>query len=236
MSFEWQCPYCNHHTTILHTNFTAINSDLHIENKSGVRRLRVEWIVCPNTECKNYTLIACLFELKYSNSKGSWVQGELLRYFDLIPGSTAKVFPEYIPQAILDDYKEACAISLLSPKASATLARRCLQGMIRDFWKVKKNRLVDEINAIEDKIDPLTWQSIDAVRKIGNIGAHMEKDIDLIIDVEPNEAILLINLIELLINDWYINRFEREKKLNKLIEISKQKEEDKKSNDDLKQE
>ena len=34
-----------------------------------------------------------------------------------------------IPQ-LMDDYEEACAIVNLSPKASATLSRRCLQGMI----------------------------------------------------------------------------------------------------------
>jgi hypothetical protein len=65
--------------------------------------------------------------------------------------------------------------------------------MIRDFWGVSKNRLVDEVEAIEEKMDPLTWQAIDAVRKIGNIGAHMEADINVIIEVEPREASLLIN-------------------------------------------
>ena len=45
-----------------------------------------------------------------------------------------------------------------------------------------------EIDAIKDKVDPLTWKSIDATRKIGNIGAHMEKDINLIVDVDPKEA------------------------------------------------
>ena len=73
------------------------------------------------------------------------------------------------------------------------MSRRCLQGMIRDFWGVSKNRLVDEVEAIEEKMDPLTWQAIDAVRKIGNIGAHMEADINVIIEVEPREASLLIN-------------------------------------------
>ena len=40
--------------------------------------------------------------------------------------------------------------------------------------------------------------AIDAVRKIGNIGAHMERDINLIVDIDPNEAAILIGLIELL--------------------------------------
>ncbi len=115
-----------------------------------------------------------------------------------------------------------------SPKAAATLARRCLQGMVRDFWKVKKGRLIDEILAIEDKVDPLTWQSIDAVRKIGNIGAHMEKDINLIIDVDPNEARILLQLIEQLIEEWYVNRHEKELRLKAIVDISTQKDDKKK--------
>jgi len=107
-------------------------------------------------------------------------------------------------------------ISELSPKASATLSRRALQGMIRDFWKISKNRLADEINALRDKVDSTIWDAIDGVRHVGNIGAHMEKDIDIIVDVEPEEAGQLIWLIEVLIKDWYINRAEREARLRDL--------------------
>jgi hypothetical protein len=134
-----------------------------------------------------------------------------------------KVLPEYVPAPIVTDYREACLIRDLSPKASATLARRCLQGMIRDFWGVSKSRLLDEVNAIEDKVDPLTWNAIDAVRNIGNIGAHMERDINVIIDVDPEEAKLLIGLIETLIDDWYVNRYEREQRLARLIAVSAEK-------------
>ena len=81
--------------------------------------------------------------------------------------------------------------------------------MIRDYWKVKPGRLIDEIAAIQQKVDPVTWHGIEAVRKLGNIGAHMEKDIDLILDVDPDEATLLIKLIEMLIRDWYITTEER---------------------------
>ena len=139
------------------------------------------------------------------------------------PSSHALQFPSFIPKAIIVDYEEACLIRDLSPKASATLSRRCLQGIIRDFWSIKKGRLVDEINAIEDKVDPITWQAIDSVRSIGNIGAHMEKDIDLIIDVEPEEAQLLIGLIEILIKDWYIAKHERQKHLESIIGVAKDK-------------
>ncbi|MCC7300620.1 MAG: DUF4145 domain-containing protein, partial [Verrucomicrobia bacterium] len=133
------------------------------------------------------------------------------------------------PAAIVADYNEACLIQEASPKASATLSRRCLQGIIRDFWKVKAGRLVDEIEQIKDKTDPLTWEAIDSVRKVGNIGAHMEKDIDLIVDVDPSEAELLIGLIETLIRDWYVTREERKSRLLQIKQVAEQKEQAKKT-------
>lgn len=139
-----------------------------------------------------------------------------------------KNIPDYIPKAILNDYNEACEIKDLSPKASATLARRCLQGIIRDFWKVKPDKLNKEIEAIEDKIDPLIWKAIDSVRKVGNIGAHMEKDINMIVDVEPHEAELLINLIETVLDEWYVARHKREEKLSSIVALSKAKDEERK--------
>jgi hypothetical protein len=161
---------------------------------------------------------------EYGVVGSTWRVGKHLQTWNLIPPSSAKVFPEYVPKPILDDYTEACAIRDLSPKASATLSRRCLQGMIRDFWKISKPRLIDEIEAIKDKTDATTWQAIDAVRKIGNIGAHMEKDINVIVDVDPNEAQVLIELIEMLIKDWYIVDHERKERLKEIVSISGAKE------------
>jgi hypothetical protein len=148
------------------------------------------------------------------------------------PRSFAKQFPDYIPEAIKADYEEACLIRDLSPKASATLSRRCIQGIIRDYWGVKKGRLVDEINDIKEKVDSLTWQAIDSVRSIGNIGAHMEKDINLIVDVEPKEAQLLIGLIEVLLKDWYVARQERKNRLESIINVAKVKLDEKKQKSD----
>lgn len=44
-------------------------------------------------------------------------------------------------------------------------------------------------------MDADAWKAIEAVRHVGNTGAHMEKDINLIVDVEPEETKLLIGLI-----------------------------------------
>lgn len=60
----------------------------------------------------------------------------------------------------------------------------------------------------------------------------MEVDINLIIDVETNEASLLIQLIETSIKDWYITRHDREERLKSIVEIADQKELQRKSNEE----
>jgi hypothetical protein len=226
MAFNWVCPYCDTKTTINRDNYTIHENGMTINNSDGHRMIADEWIVCPNKDCGRVTLSILLYEYKWNSVQ--WLKGNKLQEWRLLPSSYAKVFPAYIPVPLRKDYEEASVIVTLSPKASATLSRRCLQGIIRDFWKVSKPRLIDEILAIEDKVDPLTWKSIDAVRKVGNIGAHMEKDINLIIDVDPEEANLLLQLIELLFEEWYIHRHEREVKLKAIAELAVKKDEQKK--------
>ena len=225
---HFSCPYCNHDTILQQQNYVDDGKHFLIENPIyGLKYLRWIYIVCPNPDCKKYTLVVGFYNLK-TGPNGLKVD-DLERTWDLIPPSKAKSFPDYIPKLILNDYNEACLIVNLSPKASATLSRRCLQGIIRDFWKVNPGRLVDEIEQLRDKTDPLTWDAIDSVRKVGNIGAHMEKDINLIVDVDPNEAEMLINLIEILLKDWYVAREERKNRLIQIKSIADSKEMDKKS-------
>ena len=229
IKFNWSCPYCNRDATITNSNFSQSVHFFDNENKDGDSALITTVITCPNDECQEYTIRAKLHSAFWVHGSHK-IEKEVRFQWSMKPSSLAKQFPSYIPEAIVSDYKEACLIRDLSSKASATLSRRCLQGIIRDFWSVKKGRLVDEINLIKDKIDPITWQAIDSVRSIGNIGAHMEKDINLIIEVEPQEAQLLIGLIEVLIKDWYIAKHERQKHLESIIGVAGIKAEKKKSN------
>ena len=136
---------------------------------------------CPN--CGEYTVTA-----KGTGAKVKDVS-VLIR-----PQSIAKKYPDYIPSRIREDYEEACAIIFLSPKASATLARRCLQGMIRDFWGISKRNLYDEISELEGKVQPDLWAALDGLRQLGNIGAHMERDTNIIVEIDSGEAEKLIKL------------------------------------------
>ena len=213
--FNWTCPHCDRAVTITGNRITTDRHTLWQENSDGRRSLISTFIVCPNPDCRKFTLTAKLHESKIEQH--SEVIGQQLQAWNLVPSSSAKSFPSYIPATILGDYQEACYIRDLSPKASATLSRRCLQGILRDFWQVKPGRLVDEIDQIKDRVDPLTWEAIDALRKLGNIGAHMEKDINLIVDVDPQEAELLIGLIETLLKEWYVVREERKARMGALV-------------------
>lgn len=131
--------------------------------------------------------------------------------------------PEYIPAALRNDYNEACAILDASPKAAATLARRCLQGMFHDYWGVNEGNLAKEIAKIKEKIPADQYRVLDGVRRLGNIGAHMEKDVNLIVDIDPGEAQKLIKLLELLMKDWYIARHDREELYNDILAIDQDK-------------
>ena len=220
--FNWTCPHCERDVTIVERMQSINYHHLTINNAEGEFILVSEFVVCPNSQCSHFSLWVTLCERVEVNTGGMRQArpGKQVKRWDLIPESRARNFPSYIPAVILDDYREACLIRDASPKASATLSRRCLQGMIRDFWGVKAGRLIDEIDAIRDKVDSITWEAIDAIRKLGNIGAHMEKDINLIVDVDQKETELLIGLIEQLMGEWYINREERKNRMEGLIEAA----------------
>ncbi|MFA4999214.1 MAG: DUF4145 domain-containing protein [Parcubacteria group bacterium] len=205
---NYTCPYCGRYTTITDPNKDSCWYKINVQKPTlGDVGFNISAITCPNEECHKLVLVSQLTKARWC--AGSWQKGDVLQTWRLLPESEAKVLPDYISDPIKSDYYEACRIRDLSPKASATLARRCLQGMIRDFWKISKSRLKDEVDALEEKVDQDTWSSIDAVRSVGNIGAHMEKDINIIVDVEPEEAQLLIGLIEQLVDDWYVDRENR---------------------------
>ena len=224
---HWSCPFCNRDATLQIQDRVLGWKEFTIQEPAdGHKALVWRYVVCPNPRCKKFTLRVSLLECGWDEGEGQWMPGEPIRTWDLIPSSRAKAFPDYVPKPILDDYNEACLIVDLSPKASATLSRRCLQGILRNFWGVSPGNLAGEISQIKHKTDPLTWDAIDSVRKIGNVGAHMEKDIDLIVDVDPNEAEMLVGLIEILIKDWYVAREERRNRLTQIKSIADQKDEE----------
>ena len=100
--------------------------------------------------------------------------------------------------------------------------------MIRDFWGVAKATLHAELAAIEDKCDSGIYAAMMAVKSVGNIGAHPERDVNLIVDVDPDEACQLLDLIRLLDDEWYRMRAARTARLASLADMAGAKAEAKK--------
>lgn len=185
-------------------------------------------MLCLN-ECSKTSLHFSIFEYNRNRSDN---RGDLIESWGLWPETQSKPQPDYIPIDLRNDYDEACLIRDKSPKSAATLARRCLQGMIRDFCGIQKGTLGGEIEVLRRRVEdgtapagvsPESVDGIDAVRSIGSIGAHMEKDINIIFDAEPDEAQILIDLIETLFDEWYVARHARAQRFARVAAIAAEK-------------
>ena len=220
-SGTYVCPYCGHDQAFMnnhdeiHVGFHRYDDEYNIRRYGYESEFDIHCFQCANQKCRKI----CLTSFNRLTRE----------QFDILPEVTFKHYPNYIPEQIRQDYEEACTILEKSPKAAATLYRRCLQGMIRDFWGITKSKLIEEIEALRDKVSPVQWKAIDGLRKIGNIGAHMEKDVNMIVDIEPNEAKKLQKLIELLMEQWYVARHDEEMLLTEIADISNEKESERKN-------
>lgn len=234
MNSNWTCPYCAHVQTVTDSRWFEHSAHINVGGTvEGSLSSCTIAIGCANSDCNKITVT---FSIRPDQSlqyeyRVNW-DSEPFYNRRVLPENSSKPQPSYIPSQIVEDYVEACMISNYSPKASATLSRRCIQGMIRDFAKISKATLFAEINALRDAVNDgkapagvtiETIEAIDHLRSIGNIGAHMERDIDVIVPVDPGEAHALIELIEMLLDEWYVARHRRQERLATIAKISEEK-------------
>jgi hypothetical protein len=169
----------------------------------------VEHYSCPNPKCKK--LIMYLVSSRdISRVPGSPdVPVQLIDRRLVRPKCTNRppVAPE-VPEAFAGGYVEACLVLADSPKASAALSRRCLQNILREKCGIRHSELANEIQEILDSKSLPSYISeiIDAVRNVGNFAAHPIKSRQTgeIIDVEPGEAELNLDVIEALFDFYFV--------------------------------
>jgi hypothetical protein len=107
----------------------------------------------------------------------------------------------------------------ISPKASAALARRCLQAILHEQG-YKDRDLAKEINLILNEDDPNKGlpqslrDMIDRVRNFGNFSAHpiTDKTSLQVIDVEPHEAEWCLEIVEEMFQHFYVQPAVRAKR------------------------
>lgn len=140
----------------------------------------------------------------------------------VLPRTSTRVRLDGIPAELAQDYEEACAVLDASPAASAALARRCLQGLIRERFGITEDKLYDAIKKVEDlkALPPHLADGLDRVREIGNLAAHPKHDAEfaVIVRVDREEAEWTLEILEGLFRHCYVEPVEHERRTKKLRE------------------
>lgn len=128
--------------------------------------------------------------------------------------------PAEVPNHIAQDYTEAALVLSISPKASAALSRRCLQGVLREEGKTKAKDLADQINEVLPNLPTRIADNLDAVRVIGNFAAHPMKSqtTGIIVEVEVGEAGWNLDVLDALFDYYYVRPALEQKKREALNE------------------
>ena len=120
--------------------------------------------------------------------------------------------PPEVPALVADDFNEANVVLKLSPKASAALSRRCLQGILSAHGYTSKN-LVDQISAALNETDAskalpsAIRENMDAIRNFGNFSAHpiTDKTSLQVVEVEEGEAEWCLEILRDLFDHYYVS-------------------------------
>jgi len=126
-------------------------------------------------------------------------------------GANRGPVPPEVPTHIGQDYVEPCRVLPFSAKASAALARRCLQTILREQG-YKARDLAKEIDLLLNETDPKKGipqslrLTVDTIRGFGNFSAHPVTDITTlqIIDVQPEEAEWCLETIDEMFQHFYV--------------------------------
>ena len=124
------------------------------------------------------------------------------------PKGATRPVPREVSPPYSQDFIEACLVLPDSEKASAALARRCLQSILRDKAQTTKRDLADQIDEVinSGKLPSHITEGLHAVRNIGNFAAHPMKSTSTgtIVNVEPGEAEWTLDVIESLFDFYFV--------------------------------
>ena len=200
-----QCPHCSVATAV---DFEALGAQrMRQREEGGGVWYRADYGYCQSSECGRLVMRVITEE-----------DGKEETEEFVVPRGRARSDTRHVPAGILSDYEQACDVLHLSPAASAALARRCLQGVIRSHFGVTKNSLHDEIVEVSGGLPEHLAGGLDRVREIGNLAAHPAQDSNagLIVAVEEDEAEWTLEILESLFRHCYVEPREYERRTRKL--------------------
>ena len=194
-----KCPHCS---VTVAPWYSYNNLEYDGRNNYGVKRF-----ICP--ACKQMVVQLVVGERGHSEwHRDHGLIGEVTEII-VHPRRGARAgCPAEAPPHIAEDFNEAALVLTDSPKASAALSRRCLQHILRETAKIKPGNLSNEMQELLNRQTLPTHiaENLDAIRNIGNFAAHPSKDAATgdIAPVEPHEAEWNLDVLELLIDFYYV--------------------------------
>lgn len=165
---------------------------------------------CPNEKCNKIIIeLGKSRNIDFDEEHHEILDENGLKVERIFPiGGDRPKAPKEVESIFAEDYNEACLVLPFSPKASAALSRRCLQNIIRMKEGIKGRNLKTEIDELiaTKKLPSYISENLDIIRGFGNIAAHGMKDqkSGLILDVEPNEAEFLLDVLDLLFDFYFV--------------------------------
>lgn len=130
---------------------------------------------------------------------------------------------KHIPFSVRQDFIEAFRVRKVSLKASATLARRCLQNTLRHAFpemETKLGWLSQEIRWVEDnhKLDSDIIDALNALKEAGNFSAHPEKEGELqtIYELSPEDLDACFSVLEELFDECFVKPAEKKERRERL--------------------
>ncbi len=214
----WTCPTCRHKQDESSADPRAgAPIDIGSRHRAALRTHR-----CPNPDCRDTTLDVLVYRADDGRPNDANAPGTLVKTWPLIPSTRGRAWTRVVPAAVRDEYDEACRTETSSPKASAALARRCVQTILRDFFSAAGTPLAAEIERIARALGPdPAAVALRALSEIENVRLTAERDPATLVAASPSEAALMIDLLDLLIEETYVARQRRGEHLARLRKVTK---------------
>lgn len=197
------CPHCNKVVSFKDAGahcYVEENGLLHPYNTTGMvtnwKDVRAEFIHINVSRCPSCQMPVISLNFDDNGKDSTRV---------VFPFTANRRAPPEVPELIAKDFNESAMVLPYSENASAALSRRCLERMLSDkgYTKSKLSGKVEE--ALKELPSDLRLQ-LDAVREVGNFGAHPIKDENSgsIVEVEPIEAEFVLTVLEQLFDYYYV--------------------------------
>jgi hypothetical protein len=189
-----KCPHCR-------VEFHETEQQKWIANDTDAS-WAIVWHRCPSCELATLYLVG----QKYHQDPGNYEEVSRKLIHPMIGEKLPA--PSQVPEHLAEDFNEASLIMPFSANASAALARRCLQKVLRESLNVSHASLATEIQEVIDsaKLPPHINEALEALKTIAKFDENPKKSEypGVISESSKMESEWLLDVLEVLFDFYYV--------------------------------